>query len=144
MNKRGTDNVLAWRIMYIVCFILITIGIIAFISLNRNDVGFWESYYAGQVVKAIDFAESGEVFEIDVSKAVKIAADSGITNFENGLFVFDNEKNRVIVKLHPKGGTELNYFKEVDVVEGRVEIIDGKIDLHKLHFEIKDSREIFG
>jgi hypothetical protein len=110
MNKKA---ILTANVIYIIITVIFLGGLAASLWLVQNNAKFLGDYYSKELSRTINLAEPGEKITLDVHKATEVAQRNGIP-FEE-IFQFDNEQNRVCVKLSKGVKTCYSYFNSVDV-----------------------------
>lgn len=124
MYKRGESELLRTKnLLPLIIVVLFFAGTLYWVSSYRNHAAFWEDFYAKEIARQIDLADSGTVLELDVTKAISIAEKNG-KDF-NSLFSIDNENNKVLVSLRSNGGRSFRFFNDVDVVNDNVQLLSG-------------------
>ncbi len=115
-EKKGEiGELLMDNVVFLILLVIFLSGMIFFVSAQQEGAAVWESYYVKEIVKIIDFSESGDKACIDVHKATEIAQKNKISSFSE-IFSFDNSANAVCVKLSSGRRTCFNYFNDIDVV----------------------------
>ncbi len=135
-NKRGsTSELLMDNIIFIILTVLFLSLFLVVVYKQRDNVVAWEEYYAAELSRILNMAKPGDVIEFDVQKATEIAVDKSVP--VESIFSFDNEKNRIYVKLSPSGKSYYEFFNEVDV---SAEIISGhETGVNILKIEISEG-----
>ncbi len=139
MNKRAeSSDLLQWTVIYVVIFLVFFAGAYFIIDRNFDNAGFWEEFYAKEIARVINFAESGDVVMLDVTRATRIAAKNG-KNAGNAdeVFKFDEEAGEVIISLRQSGGTGYSYLSDKKIESYRVELVSGEINKDRLILVIK-------
>lgn len=138
MNRRGEETfseMLLDNVIYIILVVAFFVGCIYFIDSRASGGVVWEDFYAKELAGVIDYARVGDKYSIDVQKATEVSFSNGQKDFEQ-MFVFDNLKNEVCVKLSNGGRTCFSYFSDVDVTN--IDVVKGK-PVNILVFEIKEK-----
>lgn len=131
MSKKG--NILLDNAVYIILLVLFLAGMYAFVSQQRSGAGVWEDFYVKEVVKVIEVSDPGDVVELDVHRATEVAQKNKVPDF-NRIFMFDNEKDELCVKLNNgQRKTCYSYFNDINIVN--VELVKGK-PVNILRFEV--------
>ena len=111
-----------------------------YITGYQNGDYIYEDAYAKKIARIIDSAEPGEEVSLDVTKLTEIAIKNG--KGLSGIFVFDNLNNKVIVSLRQGAGTSFSYFRDLDVIDLRLENpspVTGATT-NRLYFKIVEAR----
>jgi len=135
INKKGDGaDLLRNNVAYFIIFILFFIGMFFFVSSRMNNVSFWEDFYAKEIVRAVDFAEPGDIVKIDVTLASKLASKNGKSL--DKAFVFDNEGGMVIVSLGTERGKSFNYFNNVSIESEGIGLSNENVKVNQLRFRV--------
>src|SRR3989338_1982397 len=132
MNKRGASNEqIAGTAVYLIILSLFTIGMLLFVYQLSNRAALWEDDYAKEIVKIVNALKPGDEFTFDVHKATEVAKKNRLSM--DNIFIFDNAKNEICVKLSPGKKSCYSYFSEIEFstemkfgVPGNVLIIKAK------------------
>ena len=123
MNLRGESELLRTNILFIIIVILFFLGTLYWVNSYRNHAAFWEEFYAKEIARQIDLADSGTVLELDVTQATLIAERT--RRNPASLFSIDNDKNLVIVTLREGGGRSFHFFTDVTVINDNIQLLGG-------------------
>ena len=117
MNRKGDEGAdFIWdNFIYIIALVILIGGTFLLINHYQNGAAIWEDYYAKEIVRIIDLGCPGDEITLDVHKATEIAKKNRV-NFDN-IFILDNVKNEVCVKLSPGKITCYYFFNDVNVEE---------------------------
>ena len=121
------------NVIFLILLIVFLGLIFVFVSGQNENVGIAEQQYASEIARVINLAEPGDEIILDVHNATRLALEEGIEF--NKIFSFDNENNKVFVKLSSSGRTSFEFFNDVDVVDSEIEI-GLKDGVNKLKFRI--------
>ncbi len=123
MNKKAAFmDILLNNIVYIILSLIVFVSLLAFVRSTSNGAAIWEDFYAKEIVKIIDSAQPGDMITLDVSSATKIAAKNQ-ADFGK-IFSFDNEHNKVCVRLSNGGRGCFNFYNEVDVSNAEIKLLE--------------------
>lgn len=124
MNLRGESELLRTKnIVPLIAVLLFFVGALYWVSSYRDHAAFWEDFYAKEIARQINLADSGTVLELDVTKALSIAEKN--RKNPQSLFSIDNDANRVIVSLREGGGRSYRFFNDVEVINENVQLLSG-------------------
>ena len=121
LNREGVIGNLPDVVITIILIVLFAAFLFVFIGQQRNGAGVWEDTYAKEIAQVINLAEAGDEIAIDVHYATEIAKKNRVGDLRS-IVRFDNENNEVVVKLRPRGETRFSYFKDVEIVNYRIEL----------------------
>jgi hypothetical protein len=116
---RGKTELLSRTVVYFIFLALFIGGLGWFVFDQQNGSSFWSDYYAKEVAMVVNLAEPGDVLELDVQKATKIAFENGV-NLET-VFEVDNEDKEICVRLSLGRKNCYSYFNDV-LVESNLEL----------------------
>ena len=138
LNKGGgIGDILLDHVVYI--FI---VGVFFFIMLwyvlaQQSGGAFFEDYYAKEISKVVNLAKPGDEVTLDVHEGTVIARDNLVPTFSE-MFVFNNAKNEICVKLTKGRKSCYNYYNNVDIVDVNI-ILAGGGEENLLVFKVKDK-----
>lgn len=137
LNKKGgASDIVLDNIIYLVIVIFAFLILYYFVLHQQRGAAFWEDYYSKEIAKTINLAENGDEIRIDVQMASEIAEASGTTDFQR---MFEFKNNSVCVQLRgPTRGCYL-YYKDYEVINPRVEFLQGDGGKNVLAFSVIDS-----
>jgi len=92
-----------------------------FVAQQSSNAGEWSDYYVKEITKTINLGKVGDTIELDVSKATSISKKENLRSISE-VFVFENSKNKVCVKLNKGRRTCYYYYNNVDIVNPEVKI----------------------
>lgn len=120
-KKRKGTSYLEGNVVYLVFLLVFAVLAMVFLLRYENGAWFWEQYYSYNIARAINQADEGGEFVLDMDHAVEIARKNGLKEFENLVFV-DSEKQEVKVSLQEGKYTIYPYTRNVEVLS--VELAD--------------------
>jgi len=143
MNKKGSfGDTLADNAIYLVFALLFFSIMILFVMGQQNGADFWSDFYAKEISKAINLAKVGDEITLDVHKGSVIGKDNGVPSFSE-MFMIDNAKQEVCVKLSRGRKNCYNYFNNVIVVDSELVLAgNDKGDKNVLRFRIAERSEV--
>src|SRR3989344_1220414 len=131
MNKKASDIVMQ-NVLYVLIVIIFVAGIFFFVQNQQNGASIWEKYYAKEISRVINFAQSGDNITLDIHKATEIAQKNKLSSFSE-IFQFDNLNNEICVKLSLGRKTCYSYFNNVDITNVQLDL---GVPINILRFEI--------
>ena len=141
MNKKGEQDIggLLWdNIIYLILVALFVFGMFAFVQQQRNGAGIWEDYYAKEITKMIELSSAGDEIEINVQKGSEVAKENRVSFSE--IFVFDNVKNEICVKLNIGRKTCYFYNKDVDIINPELKLGVSETGENSLYFKVDNNK----
>ncbi|RMD66722.1 hypothetical protein D6817_03530 [Candidatus Pacearchaeota archaeon] len=120
-GKRGASERLNDEVVFLIIFAVFIAVMVFYVGNRANNAAFWEDFYAKELAKMINLAKPGDEFRLDVHKATEIAQKNKVKSFSE-IFVFDNAKSEVCVKLSPGSAKCYSYFVKLDVVDEELEL----------------------
>ena len=139
MERRGDTHIILDSIIHIVIFILFFSGMFCFVTSYTSNVAFWEDFYAKEIAYAIDRAEPGMEFKLDVSKLAVVAAKTGKP--VKDIISIDNVQNTVSVSVRRNAGASFRFFNDVDVVDWKTEAPSGSAATTQFIFIVKERQK---
>lgn len=119
LKKRKGTSYLEGNVVYLVFLLVFVVLAMVFLLRYENGAWFWEQYYSYNIARAINQADSGGEFVLDMDHAVEIARKNGLKEFEN-LVLIDSEKQEVKVSLQEGKYTIYPYTKNVKVLSAKL------------------------
>lgn len=127
MIRKGESKLLSSNFLFLVALVLAAVGILLWLGSYRNHAAFWEDYYAKEIARQIDLADSGSIVELDLTQALVVATRNHKDPYS--LVSIDNEHNRVIVSLREGGARSFMFFSDVEVVNEGIRLPENRIRL---------------
>jgi hypothetical protein len=142
MNKKAEiGDIMMSPVVHLILMGVFLGMMLVFILNFSNGGAIWADYYAKEVVKVVDFSESGDEVWIDVQKATEIARKNDVA-FRD-VFKFDNVEDEVCVKLSPGKETCFYFFNDVDIVDVDLLEAESRVgkrgSLNLLYFRIQEG-----
>ncbi len=141
MNKKAdAGEILKDNVVFLIVLAIIALGTYLVIAQQTNGAAIWEEYYAKEIAKAINSAQSNDEIEINVQQATKIALKNKITDPKE-MFNIDNPSNKICVKLSKGRQTCYSYFNDVEAIfpPDRIKYGLGENEDNVLVLQIKES-----
>ena len=138
MQRRGDTHIILDSIIHIVIFILFFSGMFWFVTSYTLNAAFWEDFYVKEIVYALDRAEPGMEFKLDVSKLAVAAVKTGKP--VEDIISIDNVHNTVTVSVRLNAGASFRFFKDVDIVDWKTEVPSGSATTTQFIFTVKEDR----
>jgi len=136
--KRGQSTILMDNVIYLVLAAIFMVGMLAFVSGQSNGSDIWTQYYSEEVARILDYSQPGDKISVPIDRASKIAQSNDVELSE--MFVFDNSKGMVGVKLSEGRRSYFTYFTDFDVVSCEIEFGLSDDVENTLRFEIVEDR----
>jgi hypothetical protein len=140
MNRKAGSNLLLGNVVFIVIVLVFLFGMGWYVSDQRSGASFWSDFYAKEISRVINSAESGDEVRLDVQSLMEIARENEVESLSE-IFQFDNLGNRVCVSLSKARKSCYWYFNDVDIVDFELELGLGKDDGNVLKFGIKEREK---
>lgn len=140
MNRKAeTEETTRSNLFYLIPAIAIFLSLLFFLRGQMNGAAHWGEYYAKGVSLLIESSSPGDEIRLDIDTATKIAKSNGVP-FQD-VFSFDNQENRVCVKLEAGQRTCYNYFNNVNVVSQDLQLGVGEEGTNILIFKVVEKKD---
>ena len=120
LNKRG--SMLTENIIFIILNLIFLTVLIVFLLRQGSGIVVLEQSYAKQLALLIDSSQPGMLIELDMTKAIEVAANNGLEARD----IIEINENIVKVKLSTKSGYEYAFFNDVSVSKPYYYLISDK------------------
>ncbi len=137
MNKRG-EGILYDNLIFTFLFLVFFMLMFYFVTGYQDSATYWEDFYAKQISLQINKAQPGSEITLDVTELAVIAIKNG-KNYREIISV-DNVNNRVSISVRNGAGTSFTFFKDLDVVEPRIEVPSGTGTTTRFIFKVKEKQ----
>ena len=111
LNKNKKASILTENIIFIILNLIFLTVLIVFLLRQGSGIVVLEQSYAKQLALLIDSSQPGMLIELDMTKAIEVAANNGLEARD----IIEINKNIVKVKLSAKSGYEYSFFNDVSV-----------------------------
>ena len=137
---KNKDAILQPNAVFTVLLLIFVVFTGVYILSERNGAGVWSDYYAKEISKVINLAKPGDLITLNVQKATEIAEDNDVLNFKE-IFMFNNEKKEICVKLAKGEKTCYNYFNNVYIIPENPDV-DLGVPVNIIKFRISEVENV--
>jgi len=122
LNKNKKASILTENIIFIILNLIFLTVLIVFLLRQGSGTVVLEQSYAKQLALLIDSSQPGMLIELDMTKAIEVAANNGLEARD----IIEINGNIIKVKLSTKSGYEYAFFNDVSVSKPYYYLISDK------------------
>ena len=126
MNKKAAiGDIIMDNILFLIIVAIFLVFMLYIVLQYQSSAVVWEKFYTGEITKVIDFSIPGDSVCLNVHKATEIAKSNNVLS-DSEIFTINNAQKEICTKLSKGQQTCLNYFNDVDTIDWKLKLSEGK------------------